>query len=35
MASLQPIKQASLELKLSAKKTCKREFLKQMERVIP
>ena len=35
MASLEPIKQASLELNLSAKKTRKREFLEQMQRVVP
>jgi IS5 family transposase len=35
MASLQSMKQASLELNLSAKKTRKREFLEQMERVVP
>jgi hypothetical protein len=35
MASLQSMKQASLELSLSAKKTRKREFLEQMERVVP
>jgi IS5 family transposase len=29
------MKQASLELNLSAKKTRKREFLEQMERVVP
>ena len=35
MASLQSMKQASLELHLSAKKTRKRKFLEQMERVVP
>ena len=35
MASFQSMKQASLELNLSAKKTRKREFLEQMERVVP
>ena len=35
MASLEPMKQASLELNLSAKKTRKREFLEQMQRVVP
>jgi len=35
MASLQSMKQTSLELNLSARKTCKREFLEQMERVVP
>jgi transposase, IS5 family len=35
MASLHPMKQASLELNLSMKKTRKREFLEQMERVVP
>ena len=35
MASLHPMKQASLELNLSLKKTRKREFLEQMERVVP
>ena len=35
MASLSPMKQASLELDLSARKTRKREFLEQMERVVP
>ena len=34
MASFQSMKQASLELNLSAKKTRKREFLGQMERVV-
>ena len=35
MASLGLMKQASLELNLSMKKTRKREFLEQMERVVP
>ena len=35
MASLEPMKQASLELNLSTKKTRKREFLEQMQRVVP
>ena len=35
MASLDPMKQTSLELNLSVKKTRKREFLEQMERVVP
>jgi len=35
MASLQSMKQTSLELNLSARKTRKREFLEQMERVVP
>jgi IS5 family transposase len=35
MASLDPMKQASLDLNLSAKKTRKREFLEQMERAVP
>jgi hypothetical protein len=29
------MKQADLELNVSAKKTCNREFLKQMARVVP
>jgi len=35
MASLEPMKQASLELNLSAKRTRKRAFLEQMERAGP
>ena len=35
MASSGSMKQASLELNLSARKTRKREFLEQMERVVP
>jgi len=35
MASLHSMKQASLELNLIARKTRKREFLEQMERVVP
>ena len=35
MASFESMKQASLELNLSAKKTRKREFLEQMARVVP
>ena len=29
------MKQAALELNLSLKKTCKREFLEQMEQIVP
>ena len=32
---IQTMKQAALDLKLSLKKTRKREFLEQMERVVP
>ena len=32
---MESMKRATLELNLSAKKTCKREFLEQMKRVIP
>ena len=35
MASLRLTKQTSLELNLNARKTRKREFLEQMERVVP
>ena len=35
MASLRVMKQTSLDLNLSMKKTRKREFLEQMERVVP
>ena len=31
---MESMKRATLELNLSAKKTCKREFLEQMERVV-
>ena len=35
MAFSKPMKQASLELNLNAKKTRKREFLAQMDHVVP
>ena len=35
MAFSKPMKQASLELNLNTKKTRKREFLAQMEHVVP
>ena len=35
MASVQPMKQTSLDLNLSARRTRKQEFLAQMECVVP
>lgn len=35
VATMRGMKQVSLELKLSSKRTCKRESLKEMGKVVP